>query len=79
MTALHWASELGYLEIVKILLKYGARIDHVDFKNQTAMEKCIFKNQKEIFKYYLHTVNYDDCYYRLLLSSIQTFNYEILE
>lgn len=78
MTALHWASELGYLEIVKLLVRNRARIDQLDYRNQTALEKCILKNQPQILKFYLENVLYQKLFYQLLLAATQSFNSDII-
>ena len=79
MTALHWASELGHLDICKLLVLNRARVDQLDYKGQTALEKCILKNQHEILKFYLKNVNYQKIFYKLLLAATQTFNAVIIE
>ena len=46
MTPLHCAAKYGHIEIITILLKYGARTDLKDSDNRTALQ--LAENRKKI-------------------------------
>ena len=48
-TALHYASEGGYIELVKLLLKTGAEVDCVsDLNSTTSLELALYKGRDEV-------------------------------
>lgn len=50
-TSLHWAARKGDLQIVKILLKHGAKINAVNNKHQTAEDLAKENNHVKVFEY----------------------------
>lgn len=79
MTALHWASSLNLIEIVKVLFKYNASTNLTDLKKQTPLEKAIFNNHRDIVEIYAANMKLQNKCREYFLSAIESSNTEIFE
>ena len=53
-TAYHWASKLGDLKMLKILIDYGPYLNIKDFKGRTPLYIGVINNHKDICRYLLN-------------------------
>jgi ankyrin repeat protein len=50
-TSLHWAARKGDLQLVRLLLKHGARVQLVNNKNQTPLDLARENNHDNVYEY----------------------------
>lgn len=77
MTALHWASSLDLIDIVKVLFKYNANVNLLDLKNRAPLEKAIFNGHRDIVEIYARHNLLVSKYREYLLAAIESSNTEI--
>jgi ankyrin repeat protein len=51
MTSLHWAAVEGNLELVRLLVEKGAKVDVRDREKKTPLEKAIARDKQEVVEY----------------------------
>lgn len=51
MTAIHYASKNGHVEVIEMLLKYGANVNVKDSRNKTALDVAINNDVAKILSY----------------------------
>lgn len=48
---MHFASDRGLIELVKLLVEHGAKIDAVDEEQQTALDLAILCEHEDVVRY----------------------------
>lgn len=79
MTALHWASSLNLVEIVKTLFKYNINVNLTDLKKHTPLEKAILNNHIDIVQAFADSYMINSKCREYLLSAIESSNTEIFK
>lgn len=79
MTALHWASSLNLIEIVKALFKYNVNVNLTDLKKHTPLEKAILNNHIDIVQAFADSYMINSKCREYLLAAIESSNTEIFK